>query len=777
MFWNIDMGSVAPKAELIATGIRDAADDMQKTVDGLNWSGEGRRGAANRAERERSQMRLVADAFDDLATACRNGQDSMAPMVVTAKQTVTTLRDSGFEVDNADWSVSDPYNYQAALEAAGDNQSLIDQVNSLQSTRTTEAANQTVTLQRLAADLGWADSAAATAIRNALNSIEQLTPATSGLNPTLASQDEAALRNGTATPEQIARLQQATNLTQEQKNDLLEGKQVNLPQGQFDYLRGFMRSMDSMSVTDIDKMGAGLPADQQQQVRTSVANALQITSNPQIKTAGDPGGGIKTVEDSGGMTMLPTGVRTLLTDKAGSVLPAQRGSNKNQPVVDVPRGREFAALTNLLGTGDAGLAQGTDIDRGLLKQGAEIAALKGNTLLGGGDSTPDALADRLLTTAGGDHAAVHDLLTGQNMQATITSGTYDAGAHVAGLLDHNWTGHDAGIAKVVTTAGEFATDANPTLRAQAGQSSYVLADYVSKHSDELLHLKITGMDLFSSGTEMGVANPALTQALAYTLSPYIPDMTGVSPELLHTSGFAPINAGQPAAFTTSSQDLKNVFSVLDSNGAAAKQINTAAYSAVSELNQQFGLAEGSGHHNYTAAEWAGRIDQAARDGMQAEFSTRNLDATAQTKEQTALFDSMREGTAFVAKRMPVIGSDMLELAVKSGSPEVKMWLLGSVPDSHVTVDLTSDANPSQRYHSILAGMAQAAGPNDFRSDPDVGRYFDQTTGKLKSLEDIAGNNPQTTLTQFDSAMRNFLPNLANYDASWTIGHSPNGVPK
>ncbi|WP_330183627.1 hypothetical protein OHB26_08350 [Nocardia sp. NBC_01503] len=209
------------------------------------------------------------------------------------------------------------------------------------------------------------------------------------------------------------------------------------------------------------------------------------------------------------------------------------------------------------------------------------------------------------------------------------------------------------------------------------------------------------------------------------------------------------------------------------------RFNSAAYAAVSELNQQFGLTEGSGSssHNYRVAEWAGRIDQTARDGMQAEFAVRNLDATAQGKEQTALFDSVREGTAFVSKRMPVIGSDMLELAVKSGSPEVKMWLLGSVPDSHVTVDLTSDANPSQRYHSILAGMSQASGQHDFRSDPNVGQYFDQTTGKLKSLEEIAGKNPQTTLTEFDSAMRNFLPNLANYDASWTLGHSPNELPK
>lgn len=396
MFWNVDMGSVAPKATLIAQGIRDAADTMNKTVDGLNWSGDGRRGAENRAERERTEMRLVADAFDDLATACLNGQTAMGPLVSTAKQSVTSLRKDGYEVDDGDWSVRDTYNYQAALDAAGKDQKLIDQVNTLQSTRQNEASNQTVTLQRLAADLGWADAAATTAIRTALNSIEQLTPATSGLNPTVAAQDEAALRNGTATPEQVERLQLATHLTQQQLDDLLAGKQVDLPQGQFDYLRGLMRSMDTMSVTDIKKLGDGLPADQQTIVRAGVADALQIMSNPQIE-AGRQG----VAADTGGMALLPTQVRTLLTEKPYKSLNPARGGGAGG-VIEVPRMGDFNALTDLLGNGNAGLAQGTDIDRGLLKQGAEIAGSNVKNIQGpwGSTETPSSLADKMLSRAG-----------------------------------------------------------------------------------------------------------------------------------------------------------------------------------------------------------------------------------------------------------------------------------------------------------------------------------------------------------------------------------------
>ncbi|WP_194852742.1 hypothetical protein [Nocardia sp. SYP-A9097] len=479
MFWNVDMGSVVPKAEAIATGIRDAADEMHKTVDGMNWSGDGRHGAEGRADRERAQMRLVADAFDDLAAACRYGQAALGPLVATARQRVPNLREAGFEVDDADWSVRDGYNYQAALDAAGTDQKLIDQVNTLQSTRANEAANQTVVLQRLAADLGWADDTTATAIRTALDSIEQLTPATSGLNPTVAAQDEAALRNGTATPAQIERLQLATHLTQQQLDDLLVGKQVDLPQGQFDYLRGFMRSMDTMSVTDIQKLGDGLPADQQQTVRAGVADALQIMSNPEIETAGNPGNGKQTLEDTGGMAMLPTQIRTLLTEKPYNSLNPQRGGGAGG-VISVPRMGDFNALTDVLGKGNPSLAQGTDIDRGLLKQSAEIAGSNVKNIQSpwGSTETPSSLADKMLGRAGIDHLAVHDLLTGgaqlpdgtHRMDVTVTpGGKYNPESHIGNLLNHNWEGHDAGMATVLGTAGEFATSPIAAQHAESGE--------------------------------------------------------------------------------------------------------------------------------------------------------------------------------------------------------------------------------------------------------------------------------------------------------------------
>lgn len=757
----LDLDTLATRAEKIVTTIRDAADSLERCIEGMNWSGEGRKGAENRVTAERQQMRTLATAFEALATACRDGQAAMSPTLDKLRSGLKWLGENGYAVAN-DWTVTDTFNYSAATSADTDER-FKDQLTALQNSRANEAANQTVTMQQLALGYGVADDACAQAIGDAVSDIQVLAPDAAGLSPKVADKDLADIQSGRATPEQIARLQAATTLTDQQLDDLVAGRPVNIPQGQFDYLREVMRDLDDTSVDKIAQLGDKLPAGQEQTVRAGLADALQVMSNPQIGTAAtlDEGQSPRT-PDRGGMVQLPTSVQTLLTEKPYKSNNTSPRAGAAGGVIDVPRIGEFNALTDLLGDGNARLAEGTDVDRGLLKQGAEIAANHDNTLLGtnAGSPTANELADRLLSRGGIDNAAVHDLLTGENMQVTVTAGgTYNADSRVAGLLNHDWKGNETGISTVITTAGEFATSNDPIQRLQAGQSADVLASYVDKHADELLHIST-----YDGVKSLGVVNPEMTQALASALSPYIPDMVGVRENLLHTDGF-------DSNFTPS--DVKNVFAVIDSNKDAAVTFNASAYAAISQLNQQFGMTGGD---DYALGEWAGKIDAAARDGMQLEADVRKIDATQQNKEQIALFDSAREIAAFGAKRFPVIGDDLLELAVKSGSPEVKLWLLGSVPTGGATLDLSPYANPSQRYYNILEGMTLAPDRPDLRSDPNVGQYFDPDTGKLKSLEEIGGQNPDRFLTEFDGAMRNFLPELVSYNDGWRDGHGVNGVP-
>lgn len=742
MYWNVDLDYPARQADTISQGIITAADRLNRTIDGLDWSGVARRAATDRATREETQMRTLASAFEDLATACRKGHAAMAPMVQSLKTTVRSLESNDYTV-HEDWEVT-----ETLTNATPDE------------TRVNEAKNQTISLRRLADELGWADDACAQGIRDALSAIAMLAPESAGLNPATAAQDLAAFESGKATPEELERLQAATRLTDQQVADLLAGRAVDLPQEQYDYLRQLVRSMDGMTVQQIADLGSGLPDDQQRTVSAGVANTLQLMSNPQITTAGllTPGDPAQ-VADRGGMTQLPAQVRTLLTE---SPLKKNKDgdSGHGQPVDTgngVPRAKDFRSLVDLLGTGDLKLAQGSDIDRGLLKQAAEIA--------GGADSVgetnvaadnPSKLASRILEQAAGDHQAVHDLLTGKNMESTVPPGTsYDPQAHIKGLLDHNWSGNEEGLTRLLNGIESNATSSDQHLNQQAGESASMLAKYLGGHQDQLLHIEGTTQSI-------GAANPKVTGALGDLLSNYIPNMVGVRDEFLHSYGFPAMEQSE----------RRSVFAVLDSDRRTAVDFNSSAYAAISQLHQQFGM---TGGHDYRLGKWAGMIDLAAQSGIQSELDSRVKDQTQALKEKQALFDSLREGTAFAGKKAPIIGGEGTELAWKMTSPHVKAWLLGSVPGLDPQADISDKGSSSSRYYSVLQGMTLASDHPDYRHDPNVGRFFDPTTGALKSFEEISRMNglaPSTNLAEFDGAMMRLLPSLAQYETLWDNGRDP-----
>uniref|UniRef100_UPI0002F7E0DC TPR repeat region-containing protein n=1 Tax=Nocardia niigatensis TaxID=209249 RepID=UPI0002F7E0DC len=764
MGWLVDLGNLAPTIESIAKGVRDNASSMHKTIDGMNWSGKGRDGADGRVDRERQQMGVVADAFDDLATACRNGQSALEPMVASARQTVTHLNGDFYKVSE-DWYVEDTYNYAEALLLAG-SQQVKDQINQLQIDRKNEAANQTVALQRLAADIGAADDAIATALSTALASIEQLTPASAGLNPVAAQQDLDAWKNGKATPDQLERLQLATQLTPDQLQDLLNGKDVDLPQERFDYLRSLMRGMDGMSVSDISQFGDKLPADKRGTLETGLVDAMQLMSNPQIKTVGDD-----KVEDQGGMIQLPTQVQTLLKENPVRRSEKAPASEFAANFIDIPHEGDFNTFVDLLGKGNPGLAQGSDLDRGLLKQGAEIGAATANNLVlepkphGATD-----LADRMLNQAGGDRLAVHDLLYGTNMQCTVTDGGhYDAPSHVADLLGRDWHGHEDGVSKVIESAGRYATSADPTLNQQSGEASWALANYASTHAHDLLHLD-------GGDQSIGMVDPKMTKALGQTLASYIPDMVGTTEGAFGTHGFGAIDQA----------NVKNIFAVIDSNKDAAVDFNRAAYVSIAQMNQAFGAHGGT---NYALGEWAGRIDAAAQSGMQLELDGRKMDQATQLKYEQTIFDSVKDIAAFGGKHIPRLGipalggsnslpmgfsiSDFTELGVKVAAPEVKNWLFGAVPELGPNADLDGYGSQSKRFYNILQGMTLTSDHPDYSKDPNIGRYFD-SNGNLMSFYDIKrldGMNGANSLPMFKEKMKDFLPGLLAYDDGWNSGHS------
>lgn len=747
--WNIDLASTATKATTIAEGIRTSAETMHRAIDAMNWSGEARQAVDSRCQREVAQMRVLAAAYDDLATALNTGQSQMGDPVSTLRSEYDSLVRDRYTV-HFDWTVTD--------DASDDD------------VRTQEAANQTIRLQRLADELGWADHNCAAAVNKAVDAINQLTPETAGLNPRLAREDVDAFRNGTATTEQLQRLRWATTLSPEQLDALASGKQVVIPQQQLDYLTSVMRDLDGMSITQISQIGADLPAGQDRVVQAGLADAIQLASNPQITTSGlTAAQGGKVGVDFGGLGALPAQVRTTLTEDPKNSL--------------VKKG-DLLAVSDLLAQGSPSVAQGTDADRALLNQAVNIASRDSYPAVPGGanvasfvDPTDDSIASKLLSQAGGDRAAVHDLFTGDGMDAVLAPGAkFDNQAAIGTLLDHNWHGYEDGAVKVLKTVDDGAMSTNSHINSEAGQSARQIANYVSTHRDALLRL--TGENdgpgsLLDDTVSMGSANPKMTAQLGDTLANYIPAMAGVRDANLSAHGFYDNNTGD-----FDKKAMANVFAVMDSDPDAAKKFNANAYQAVADLNQLFGA---TGLKDYSLAEWGAYIDEAAKNGAQLEIESRVADGATVQKEKLALFDSVREVAAFGLKRVPVVG-DLAELGWKSVSPEVRLGALGTVPEEMTHVGLSHYASTPAQTYNILQGIANSPGHPDLRSDPNIGQYFDQETGVLRSFEDImhdGGQSAKTNLPELNTNVGNYAPGISEYRDRWNSGHGPepDGNPK
>lgn len=78
--WDVSgLQAVAVNATAIADATIKAADTMYVTLhDDLAWKGDARQAAEDKADRERTQMRAIATAYDDLGTACAGAARDMA---------------------------------------------------------------------------------------------------------------------------------------------------------------------------------------------------------------------------------------------------------------------------------------------------------------------------------------------------------------------------------------------------------------------------------------------------------------------------------------------------------------------------------------------------------------------------------------------------------------------------------------------------------------------------------------------------------------------------
>ena len=204
-----------------------------------------------------------------------------------------------------------------------------------------------------------------------------LTAATGG-DPELPGEqgtnDGQSLQDGQLTPEEMARLEENTNLTPEQQEALVRGDLV-LPTSQMEYLNNLSRSLDGKSPAEIRSMIDQMNANGQN--GGAVSDALQLLGNENITTAGEPGEGVPT---QGGMQNLPSGIReTFEKPTRGPAVPTPGTNEQGNPTIEMPdMEKPFPEIDNyrdvaaIVSAGDASLQQGTAMDEALLNKSEEI---------------------------------------------------------------------------------------------------------------------------------------------------------------------------------------------------------------------------------------------------------------------------------------------------------------------------------------------------------------------------------------------------------------------
>ncbi|TYQ10645.1 UNVERIFIED_ORG: hypothetical protein L601_002200000620 [Gordonia westfalica J30] len=110
--WNIDsLRELSERAAAIADAIVGSSKTMRDTIYELAWTGDGRRAAEDRAEREREQIGAVASGYDALSAAAAGAHSAMSHPVSEIRSIIqnyvippVTLSDSWVVDGVEDWS-------------------------------------------------------------------------------------------------------------------------------------------------------------------------------------------------------------------------------------------------------------------------------------------------------------------------------------------------------------------------------------------------------------------------------------------------------------------------------------------------------------------------------------------------------------------------------------------------------------------------------------------------------------------------------------------------
>lgn len=314
-----------------------------------------------------------------------------------------------------------------------------------------------------------------------------------------------------------------------------------MSQGQYDYLKSLMNDMSMGDLGEAVGHYSGL--------QYSLGNALAIMGDPNVQTA---------TGDRGGMSSLPPDVQKAFTDPLLRVSQdtfkklATSGDRGFDPRVLFSHWNDYQTLSNLMNNANPALMNGNAINNGLLTKMGETLGVTHST--GPWSAEAQALSagmtgqiENVLTTAGHDQTAVHDVVTSERGQAFI-----------ADFVTQHWDDNGTALAGLLPDTVDHT--------ANAGETMHAFDQYVGENADTTL-MNMPGTE----NESLGQVNPEFVKALAHANTPYVDDMLGN--DLDGTQGFSPLDP------LTNPQmpNTRDLFAVIDTNPDAAATLNSQAY--------------------------------------------------------------------------------------------------------------------------------------------------------------------------------------------------------
>lgn len=119
--WSVDgLSEVGAAATKIADAVLQASDSMYTAIhDGLAWQGEAKTAADAKSETERTQMRAIVTAYDDLGTACTTAFGAMEHPLAEIKTILKTYVVAPVSISD-DWTITgvEDWDSEAGLQLA-----------------------------------------------------------------------------------------------------------------------------------------------------------------------------------------------------------------------------------------------------------------------------------------------------------------------------------------------------------------------------------------------------------------------------------------------------------------------------------------------------------------------------------------------------------------------------------------------------------------------------------------------------------------------------------